>query len=239
METGNGEARDTAALRRRRRQVRRRSVIAGFAGLFVAPKRPSTQQAPPKIPRVGILAPAESDKTAFFDAFRAGLRDLGYVEGRNIILEFGLAHFDFALLPRLARELVNLPVDVIVTSSGAAARIAMEATREIPIVTIGVDPALFGLVGSLARPRANVTGFSLMTPELTAKRLEVLRTALPHISAVAVLLNPSNPPRRRICRQPRRRRGCSVCRSSPVSRWRASRPCSHFARPPLPLRTPW
>ena len=173
--------------------MRRRVVIAGLASLLVAPKLSSAQQASGKIPRVGILAPAESDKTTFFDAFRSGLSELGYVEGRSIILEFRLAHFDWPLLPKLGQELVNLPVDVIVTSSGPAARIAMEATREIPIVTIGVDPALFGLVGSLARPRANGTGFTLMTPELTAKRLEVLRTALPHISALAVLLNPANP----------------------------------------------
>ena len=151
------------------------------------------QQAPAKIPRVGILAPAESDKITIFDVFRAGLRDLGYLEGRNIILEFRLAYFDYTLLPRLAQKLVNLPVDVIVTSGGPAARIAMEATSELPIVTVGVDPALSALIGNLARPHANVIGFSFMTPELTAKRLELLQTALPQISAVAVLLNPANP----------------------------------------------
>jgi putative ABC transport system substrate-binding protein len=121
------------------------------------------------------------------------MRDLGWSEGRNIILEFRLAHFDWTLLPRLAQELVNLPVEVIVSSGGPAARIAMEATRDIPIVTIGVDPALFDLVESLARPRVNVTGFSFMAPELTPKRLELLRTAFPHISTVAVLVNTANP----------------------------------------------
>jgi putative ABC transport system substrate-binding protein len=173
--------------------VKRRSIIVSFAALLVAPRRIGAQNATSKIPRVGILAPAETDKTAFFVAFRAGLRDLGWVEGRNIILEFRLAHFDWTLLPRLAQDLVNLPVDVIVTAGGGAARIATEATREIPIVTIGVDPALFGLVESLARPRVNVTGFSLMSPELTAKRLEILRTTFPHISTVAVLVNTANP----------------------------------------------
>jgi hypothetical protein len=175
-------------------RVKRRSIIVALAALVVASKgTASAQQASPKIPRVGILAPAETDKTAFFVAFRSGLRDLGWVEGRNIILEFRLAHFDWTLLPRLAQDLVNLPVDVIVTSGGGAARIAMEATSKIPIVTIGVDPALFGLVESLARPRVNVTGFSLMSPELTAKRLEILRTTFPHISTVAVLVNTANP----------------------------------------------
>jgi putative ABC transport system substrate-binding protein len=172
---------------------RRRVLLFGLAALLLAPERTSGQQASTKIPRVGILAPAESDRTTFFDAFRAGLRQFGYVEGGNIILEFRLAHFDWTLLPRLAQDLVNLPVDVIVTSGGGAARIAMEATREIPIVTIGVDPALFGLVESLARPRVNVTGFTLMSPELTAKRLEILRTTFPHISTVAVLVNTANP----------------------------------------------
>jgi putative ABC transport system substrate-binding protein len=171
----------------------RRSIIVAFAALLVASKRMGAQQASPKIPRVGILAPAETDKTTFFDAFRAGMRDLGWSEGRNIILEFRLAHFDWTLLPRLAQELVNLPVEVIVSSGGPAARIAMEATRDIPIVTIGVDPALFDLVESLARPRVNVTGFSFMAPELTPKRLELLRTAFPHISTVAVLVNTANP----------------------------------------------
>lgn len=95
------------------------------------------------------------------------MRDFGWVEGRNIILGFRLAHFDWTLLPRLAQELVNLPVEVIVTTGRPAGRIAMEATSEVPIVTIGVDPALFGLVGSLARPRVNVTGFTVMTPELS------------------------------------------------------------------------
>jgi putative ABC transport system substrate-binding protein len=182
-----------AQLFRQGGRMKRRSVIAALAGLLVASERPLAQQVPAKIPGVGILAPAESDKTAFFDAFRAGLRELGYVEGRNIILEFRLAHFDYTLLPGLAQKLVDLPVDVLVASGGPTARIAMEATREIPIITIGVDPALFGRVGSLARPRVNVTGFTLMTPELTAKRLEVLRSALPNITAVAVLLNTANP----------------------------------------------
>jgi putative tryptophan/tyrosine transport system substrate-binding protein len=171
----------------------RRTIIVAFAALLVASKRTGAQQASPKIPRVGILASAETDKTTFFDAFRVGMRDLGWSEGRNIILEFRLAHFDWTLLPRLAQELVNLRVEVIVTSGGPAARIAMEATRDIPIVTLGVDPALFDLVESLARPRVNVTGFSFMSPELTAKRLEILRTTFPHISTVAVLVNTANP----------------------------------------------
>ena len=167
-------------------------MIAGLAALLVAPERLSAQQAPPKISRVGFLTAEDSAETATADAFRAGLRDLGYVEGRNIILEFRVGHGDYPLLRRLAAELVSLPVDVIVTAGGPTARLALEATKEIPIVTTGVDPLLFNLVGSLARPRVNVTGFTLMGPELAAKRLDILRTTFPQISALAVFLNPAN-----------------------------------------------
>jgi putative ABC transport system substrate-binding protein len=174
--------------------MRRRSVIAGLAVLLLGAERPSAQQTPVKIPRVGILSPADSDKTPIFDAFRQGLRDLGYVEGRNIILEFRLAHGDYTLFPRLAAELVNLPVDVIVTDGGLVlVRAVMEATKQLPIVITGAggDPAALGLVASLARPSGNVTGLYPMQSDLNAKRLEILRTAFPQISAVAALLNPS------------------------------------------------
>jgi putative ABC transport system substrate-binding protein len=175
--------------------MRRRSVIlAGFAALLLAPEHSSAQQALAKIPRVGILSPADSDKTPIFDAFREGLRDLGYLEGRNIILEFRLAHGDYSLFPRLAADLVNLPVDVIVTDGGLVlVRAVMEATKQLPIVITGAggDPAALSLVASLARPGGNVTGLYPMQSDLNAKRLEVLRTAFPQISAVAVLLNPS------------------------------------------------
>jgi putative ABC transport system substrate-binding protein len=172
--------------------MRRRSVIlTGFAALLLPPEHASAQQPPAKIPRVGILSPADSDKTPIFDAFRQGLRDLGWVEGRNIILEFRLAHGDFTLLPGLAEELVNLPVDVVVSDAGL--QLLAGATRTIPIVAMMGDPMLYGLVASLSRPGGNVTGFTLMHRELSAKRLELLRTAFSDISAVAVLRNPSNP----------------------------------------------
>ena len=101
--------------------MKRRSVIiGGLAGLISVPVRSFAQKPSAKIPRLGILTPADSDRTPIFDAFRAGLRDLGYVEGRNIILEFSLARGDSALLPRLAAELVGMPVDVIVTDGGPA-----------------------------------------------------------------------------------------------------------------------
>jgi putative ABC transport system substrate-binding protein len=173
--------------------MKRRSVIlTGFAALLLAPDHASAQQPPAKIPRVGFLTAEDSAKTATAEAFRAGLRDLGYVEGRDLILEFRVGHGDWTLMRRLAAELVSMPVDVIVTAGGPVARIALEATKAIPIVTTGVDPLLFALVGSLAHPGVNVTGFTLMAPELCAKRVEVLRTTFPLISAMAVFLNPAN-----------------------------------------------
>jgi putative ABC transport system substrate-binding protein len=168
--------------------VRRRSVIVGLAVMLLEPEHPFAQQPPAKIPRVGILTPADSDSTPIFDAFRDGLRDLGYVEGRYVILEFRLAHGDFGLLPGMAKELVNLPVDVIVSDAGL--NLLAGATRTIPIVAMMGDPMSFGLVSSLSRPGGNVTGFTFMHKELSAKRLEILHEAFPDISAVAVLRNP-------------------------------------------------
>jgi putative ABC transport system substrate-binding protein len=143
------------------------------------------------MPRVGILTVANSDRTPVFDAFRKELRDRGYLEGDNIILEFRLAHGDFSLLPKLAAELVKLPVDVAVADSGLD--VLADMTRTIPIVAPMADPMMFGAVSSLSHPGGNVTGFSLMHTELSAKRLEILHTAFPEISTVAVLHNPAVP----------------------------------------------
>ena len=121
--------------------------------------------------------------------------DLGYVEDRNLILEFRLAHGDATLLPRFAMELGNIQVDVIVTDGGDAVRSAMAATKLIPILMgggPGGDPVALGIAASLARPGGNVTGTYPMQAELSAKPLEILRPAFPQISAVAMLLNTSN-----------------------------------------------
>jgi putative ABC transport system substrate-binding protein len=170
--------------------MRRRAVLTGLAALLVAPEHPVAQQAPAKIPRVGILTAADSDRTPIFDAFREGLRELGWIEGHNLALEFRLAHGDPALLREMAEELVNLPVDVILCDEGL--ELLAAATRTIPIVAVLGDPLAFGLI-SLPRPGGNVTGFTFMHRELSAKRLEVLHTAFPHVSTVAVLLNPQGP----------------------------------------------
>jgi putative ABC transport system substrate-binding protein len=171
---------------------RRSVVIAGLAALLLAPERSTAQQTQSKIPRVGILSVADSEREPKFDAFRESLRDLGYVEGRNIILEFRLAHGDLSLGPQLAAELVALPVDIIVADGVTAS--AVDATNRIPIVaTALMDPVQRGWASSLSRPGGNITGFTLMHTELNAKRLELLRTAFPYINAVAALVNPANP----------------------------------------------
>jgi putative tryptophan/tyrosine transport system substrate-binding protein len=173
--------------------MRRRSVvIAGLAALLLAPERSAAQQTQSKIPRVGILSVADSERAPMLDAFRQGLRDLGYVEGRDIILEFRLAHGDLSLGPQLAAELVAVPVDVIVVEGLLDATVA--ASGHIPIVSpVMMNPVERGFASSLARPGGNITGFTLMQTELNAKRLELLRTAFPHITAVAALVNPSAP----------------------------------------------
>src|SRR5271169_1505324 len=172
---------------------RRNFIAAGVATLTTMAEQSFAQQPGGKMPRVGILTPADNEKTPIFEAFREGLRELGYVEGRNIVLEFRSDRGDDSLLPQLAAELVALPVDVIVTDGGPAALAAGKATKRIPIVMgAGPDPVSVGLAASLSRPGGNFTGFTLMVREVDTKRLDLLRTAFPNSTAVAVLLNPSN-----------------------------------------------
>jgi putative tryptophan/tyrosine transport system substrate-binding protein len=146
------------------------------------------------VPRVGIISPADHERTPIFEAFRQGLRELGYVEGRNILLEFRFARGDYAALPRLAAELVALPADVIVTDGGAVVPVVQAATSTIPIVmgTSSADPVTLGLVPSLGRPGGNLTGFTLMASELGSKRIDLLHAAFPEARRLAILLNPLN-----------------------------------------------
>src|SRR5215469_16092477 len=169
--------------------MRRRSVLVGGAlALLIAPKPSVSQQPQAKIPRVGVLTQASSNRAPMFDAFREGLRDLGYVEGRNIILEFRFSGGDLSRGAELAAELGSIPVDVIVNEGAQG----MDPNGRIPIVSpVMVDPVGFGLAASLARPGGNVTGFTLMTTELNGKRVELLREAFPAITTVAALVNPA------------------------------------------------
>ena len=142
---------------------------------------------PTKIPRIGFLGGSASN-TPRIDAFRRGLRELGYVEGKNIVIELRFAEGILDRLPAFAAELVSLKVDVIVTGGPAATRAAKEATSTIPIVmTNEADPVGTGFVASLARPGGNITGLSTFAPELSGKRLELLKEVVPKFSRVAVL----------------------------------------------------
>ena len=173
---------------------RRRFLLTSLAGALATPLAAEAQQAA-KMWRVGYLAAgAQSENLNYLNSFRQGIRDLGYVEGRNIAIEYRWGEGNYERLPPLAAELVHLRVDVIVAANAPSAQAAKDATREIPIVmTVLVDPAAAGLVASLARPGGNVTGLSIMAPELVGKHLELLKEVVPKVSRVAVLGNPSNP----------------------------------------------
>jgi putative ABC transport system substrate-binding protein len=164
------------------------------AMLFALSYSASAQQ-PAKIPRIGFLgATSPSIIPARLEAFRQGLRELGYVEGKNIHIEYRWAEGKFDRLPNLASELVRLKVDMIVTGGPMDTRTAKEATSTIPIVmTWDQDPVGSGLVASLARPGGNVTGLSILAPKISGKQLELLKEIVPGLSRVAYLGNSTEP----------------------------------------------
>jgi putative ABC transport system substrate-binding protein len=161
---------------------------------FVANVCGAQAQQPVKIPRIGYLAAVSlSANSARTEAFRQGLRELGYVEGKNILIEWRSAEGKADRLPGLAAELVRLKVNVIVTGGTIVTRAAKETTNTIPIVmTQDSDPVLNGIVASLARPGGNITGLSTLAPELSGKRLELLKETVPKLSRVAVFGTSSN-----------------------------------------------
>ena len=178
--------------------VQRRDFLLAVGALLAAPLAARAQQAA-KTARIGYLSPnAAAVNPRLVEAFRQGLGDLGYVEGRNLLIEFRSAEGKSERLPALATELVALKVDVILSGGGTlAALAAQQATRTLPIVIVAVgDPVTSGLVTSLARPGANVTGLSLLFPELVSKCLELLKQAVPGVSRVAVLSQPGAVPER-------------------------------------------
>ncbi len=167
-----------------------RLIVILALGILLAPLAADAQQAA-KVWRIGILANVPGPH---WDAFRQGLRQLGYVEGQNIALENRWGEGRFDRLPALVGELVRLRVDLIVTAGTPAARAAKEATTTIPIVAVTVgDPVGTGLVASLARPGGNLTGLSDITVDLSAKRLEFLKEVVPTAFRIAVLWNPAHP----------------------------------------------
>ena len=172
----------------------RRRLLLGAATLVMAPMA-AHGQSPGRVHRIGFLG-TTSPKShgAFLDAFRAGLAERGYTEGKNVTIEPRWAESDYGRLPGLAAELVRLNVDLILTHGTPGARAAKGATTSIPIVvTVVGDAVATGVVQSLARPGGNVTGITFFFPELNAKRIEMLKEVLPALKRVAVLMNDANP----------------------------------------------
>jgi ABC-type uncharacterized transport system substrate-binding protein len=174
-----------------RNVITRRTFVGGTAALLAAPH--AAAQLVDKGARVARLSPiSASTEVPILQALRQGLRDRGWVEGQNLTFEYRFAEGNLARLPELAAELVRLKVDVIVPGSTSAALAAKNSTKVIPIVmVITGDPVASGLVASLARPSGNVTGVTALGEDLSGKRLEVLREAVPGVNRVAVLSNPA------------------------------------------------
>jgi len=174
------------------RMMNRRTFLCGLTlGTICRPLAPEAQQVG-KVPRLGVLF--GSPALSWIEALRQGLRELGYVEGQTVRIEWRSAEGRYERLPELARELVRLRVDVLVAHPTIAVLAAKQATTTIPIVIpASADPVGAGLVASLARPGGNITGSTFISSEISGKRLEFLKAITPHAARVAVLANPTNP----------------------------------------------
>ena len=170
------------------------TVLTLCAMLFALCSSADAQQ-PTKIPRIGyLIGQSRSTASGRIDPFRQGLRELGYVEGKNIVIEWRSSEEKLNPLPALAAELARLKVDIIVTAGPIPTRAAKEATNTIPIVmTQDSDPVANGFVASLARPGGNITGLSTLRPELSGKQLELLKEVIPKLSRVAVFGTSTQP----------------------------------------------
>jgi ABC-type uncharacterized transport system substrate-binding protein len=177
-------------------------LVTLLLSLLVVPLATQAQPAG-QMPRVGVLVPGvpPGEPGGWLDRFRQGLRELGYVEGQTITLEVRWDEYHRERWPDLTADLVRLRVDLIVAGASSAAQAAKHATRTIPIVmAVSADPVGDGLVASLAQPGGNLTGLSIMTPELTGKRLELLSEVVPGLARVALLLDAGDPRRDAILR---------------------------------------
>jgi putative tryptophan/tyrosine transport system substrate-binding protein len=174
--------------------MRKIVTFAALSAMLVALSCAAYAQPVTKVPRIGRLgASSFSADSARIESFRQGLRDLGYVEGKNIVIEYRYAEGKLDRLPVLMAELVRLNVDVIVSGGATTTRLAREATATIPIVmSQDPDPVGSGFVASLARPGGNITGLSSLTADLSGKRLELLKEILPKFSRVAVFETSTN-----------------------------------------------
>src|SRR5215472_7880890 len=168
--------------------VRKTIIVVWLVALALFPL--AYAQQPKKIPRIGYLSSIDDPKTPgpSIEAFQQGLRDLGYIEGKNILVEYRYAEGISNRMPSLVAELVQLKVDVVVAAALPAIRAAKQATKTIPIVMVTTqDPVATGLVDSLARPGGNITRFTRLTRDLNGKRLELLKELVPEMSRVGVL----------------------------------------------------
>jgi ABC-type uncharacterized transport system substrate-binding protein len=174
------------------------TLVISVAFLLLAATLDVEAQQLPKTPRIGVLEASPG----FDSAFHEGLRQFGYVEGKNIVIEWRWARARAERFPELAGELVRLKVDVIVATNNPAVAAAQRATKTIPIVMVIVtDPLRLGFVASLARPAGNITGLTIQTPDLAGKRLQLLKEAVPHLTRVAILWDPTEPGRRELVQE--------------------------------------
>ena len=178
--------------------MNRRDTVYALLALGAAPFASDAQQQA-QIRRIGVLVAQSrstpSNPNVYVDAFVRGMRDLGYIEGKNLVIEWRFADAKYERLPALASELVKANVEVIVASGGTPATLAVQrATSTIPIVFLSVgDPVRMGIVASLARPGGNITGLSNVTTDVGEKGVELLKILIPTLSHAAVLVNPDNP----------------------------------------------
>src|SRR5262245_59276639 len=175
--------------------MQRREFITLLGGVAAGWPLAARAQPAGKVYRIGFLGvTSRAEYRRQVDALQTGLRQLGYEEGNNIVFEYRWAEGRYDRLPQLAAELVNLNIDVLVAHSTPGSRAAKQATSTIPIVMSAVaDPVDVGLVASLARPGGNLTGLTFFLAEICAKRVELLREAIPTLTRMAVMVNPSNP----------------------------------------------
>lgn len=198
-------------------------------GMLGAPLEATAQQQTQAVPRIGIFnGGSRASEAASDEGFRQGLRELGYVEGRNISIEYRYGEGKTKRFPALVTELIHRHVAVLVVGGATAARAAKQVTTRIPVVMVNVtDPVAIGLVANLARPGGNLTGVSNMSPELGVKRLELLKELVPRLARVAILGDPSSP-----SHAPQWRDMQSAARSIGVQvhSWEVRAPQPEFAR---------
>jgi putative tryptophan/tyrosine transport system substrate-binding protein len=179
--------------------MNRRELMLLLIGAMTGASELRAQQKP--VPVIGLLgSPTRGAAAANVIAFRRGLSEAGYVEGQNVVIEYRWAEGRYDRLPSLAADLVARKVDLIAAFGSPSARIAKSSTSTIPIVFVSADPVREGLVASLARPGGNLTGFSIMAPDLEPKRLELLSELVPQAGVIVLLVNPNNPNAERIIR---------------------------------------